>query len=81
MQGDLNEKSFHLCLLAFFQKCKQGYFPWYNIGVNNDGAKAKELVGKYLEKIIKSIKGKAFPKLADLSVRKERPYQRYCVRI
>ena len=49
MQGDLNEKSFQLGLLAFFQKCKQGYFPWYNIGVNSDGAKAKELVDKFLE--------------------------------
>ena len=74
MQGGLNEKFFQLCLLAFFQKCKQGHSPWYNIGVNSDGTKAKKLVGKYLEKIIKSIKGKAFPKLADLSVRKERPY-------
>ena len=49
MQGDLNEKSFQLDLLAFFQKCKQGYFPWYNIGVNSDGAKAKELVGRFFE--------------------------------
>ena len=39
-----------------------------------DGLQAKKLVDKSLEKIIKSIKGKAFPKLADLSVRKERPY-------
>ena len=49
MQGNLNEKSFQLDLLAFFLKCKQRYFPWYNIGVNSDRAKAKELVGKYLE--------------------------------
>ena len=49
MQGGLNDKFFQLGLLAFFQKCKQGYFPWYNIGVNSDGAKAKELVGKFLE--------------------------------
>ena len=36
MQGGLNEKYFQLYLLAFFQKCKQGYFPWYNIGVNSE---------------------------------------------
>ena len=56
MQGDLNEKSFQLYLLAFFQKCKQGYFPWYNIGVNSDGAKALDKVSRQGSKASDKIK-------------------------
>ena len=37
--------------VGFFQKCKQGYFPWYNIGVNSDGAKAKDKVSRQSPKI------------------------------